>query len=548
MAFSERNILKDNKLYLGDHAVADMTLPADAVFAHTVFVTGEGTEDDPYVFYPNFIYSQNADKVAEASDTDKSIIHPGDGFKGMSKVRIGIDYLRYLQYVDRDDLECNHGTNGFMGVSKTDYGNRYENANAMPYPFIGEPVLYYVGELKSAHNFTERQIIDNTFGDIVAKQMYTVTWIDGNGKELRTNQIYEGEQPRYGTIADAIPTKTADIDTTYTFNGSWMDAETSDVYDESDLPVMTGDVTYIAQFDDDSKLFVGHSLTLDGDIGLNFFLNVTADQITTGDGVVVNFERTVSGTVKRDSFKLKTGEYIDISGKRYYKATIWLPAAEMTYNIHATATINGELQTETDDYTVRSYGDVILDSESDFSKAYIAEYGQTKYNKLTDLVKAMLNYGAKAQTAFNRTEVPLADKDIVFSPGEVNFAEVEDPSDMSDGVAAYGLEYEVSSVVFLNQTTLRHYYKLKNGPVSEDVKQKAAESGFVYGEKSGRVYFEKQNIGAKEIDTVYNLSFDGVKTYGYSVLQFAKSIWSSNTAIAEAVYWYNYYADIYFAE
>ena len=71
------------------------------------------------------------------------------------------------------------------------------------------------------------------FGSTVNE--YTITWVDGNGETLKTEQVAYGQTPAY---TGATPTKTATAQYTYTFNNTWSPAITS----------VTGDATYTAQF------------------------------------------------------------------------------------------------------------------------------------------------------------------------------------------------------------------------------------------------------------------------------------------------------------
>ena len=73
------------------------------------------------------------------------------------------------------------------------------------------------------------------FGSTVNK--YTITWVDGNGATLKTEQVEYGQTPSY---TGATPTKTATDQYTYTFSNSWSPAITS----------VKGAATYTAKFDE----------------------------------------------------------------------------------------------------------------------------------------------------------------------------------------------------------------------------------------------------------------------------------------------------------
>ncbi|MBR3415221.1 MAG: InlB B-repeat-containing protein, partial [Clostridia bacterium] len=81
---------------------------------------------------------------------------------------------------------------------------------------------------------TENATYTAQFDSTVNK--YTVTWVDGNGNTLKTEQVEYGETPSY---SGATPTKAATAQYTYTFNNTWSPAITS----------VTGNATYTAQFD-----------------------------------------------------------------------------------------------------------------------------------------------------------------------------------------------------------------------------------------------------------------------------------------------------------
>jgi hypothetical protein len=73
-------------------------------------------------------------------------------------------------------------------------------------------------------------------------KQYTITWIDGNGDELKSDSVAYGQTPVY---SGATPTKNDDVSASYTFNSNWQ---------PSIVPV-TGNATYVAQFDSTPKQY-----------------------------------------------------------------------------------------------------------------------------------------------------------------------------------------------------------------------------------------------------------------------------------------------------
>ncbi|MBR5619002.1 MAG: hypothetical protein IKW76_04650, partial [Clostridia bacterium] len=81
---------------------------------------------------------------------------------------------------------------------------------------------------------TEAVTYTAVFEESVRK--YEITWIDGNGNTLKTEQVAYGQTPAY---TGAEPTKSATTQYTYTFNNSWSPA----------LAPVTGPAAYTARFD-----------------------------------------------------------------------------------------------------------------------------------------------------------------------------------------------------------------------------------------------------------------------------------------------------------
>ena len=67
---------------------------------------------------------------------------------------------------------------------------------------------------------------------------YTITWLDGDGNTLLEESVAYGETPEY--TGDDEPTKEADGNYRYSFNGTW----------DPEIEAVTGEATYTAQFDE----------------------------------------------------------------------------------------------------------------------------------------------------------------------------------------------------------------------------------------------------------------------------------------------------------
>ncbi len=303
-------------------------------------------------------------------------------------------------------------------------------------------------------------------------------------------------------------------------------------------------------------IFSGHSLTLNGAIGVNYYLDLTDRDIA--NGATVDFEWMVEGNKKTHSVTLTADDKTDNG----YKAACPIAVAEMTYDITATLNVGGE-QIATDTYSAVQYADVIL-SDGDFKTSYIATNGQEKYDSLTMLVKTMLGYGAKAQIQFSRDTENLADKKLTsadpesayyYAPETVTADMISaNGSDMYAGLESFGLAYKGSTIVYLTETSIRHYYEITDQAAFDAIKENitfGSDTPVGYTVRGDEIFFEKKNVAAPDLDTPYTLSFNGTE-YQYSVMDYVKAcllsdkVSDSTKALVAATYLYNQAANTYF--
>ena len=379
----------------------------------------------------------------------------------------------------------------------------------------------------------------------------TVTW-DLNDKDAPEEStkiqqvVKKGETPVY---PGATPIKAETPHHYHLFTG----------WNETPGPVES-DTTYTAQYEttDKDRLFKGHSISLHGDIALNFYLGAVGDgDVTEADlengNVKVNFEWKVNDKVKTaECTKLrKTVE----GSKTYYIATCNVPAAEMAYNIHATAYYKDgnewKLHWDNDRYSVKEYGMDLLNSA-------------TATGLQKNMVRKMLYYGSMAQVQFDRVYADLGLADGELSTDElaaldsarnaVTSAKIQTAIDAANPgksktdmrtIDELGLKYYGSSVIYLTTTTLRHYFKITDASQSGSW-ETASNFSFALDANypTYYVHYDMEDIYASKLDEYQKFTFNGTDYY-ISALDYSNAVLHSDKApeaeknLAKATYLYN---------
>lgn len=305
----------------------------------------------------------------------------------------------------------------------------------------------------------------------------------------------------------------------------------------------TVDVT--SEVESERKLFNGQTLSLEGDIAVNFYLNLTADEIA--GGAVVDF----SWFNKTDSVQLSSNNYITNKG---YKATCHVAPAEMAYLISVKVSVGGNEMRQTLDYSVCDYVDYVL------SDTYQDDNGMDndQYMLLVDLVLTMLDYGSRAQEAFDRTEVGLANQKygdyLTYNYAKVLESDKLQPPQYTDldKLDDYGLEYYNSTIIYLTKVTIRHYYK-----VTDWDKFNAVAGSVTFGGKStayktngGYIYFDYAGVDAVNSPVPYVLNIGdysfSYSVYNYIYLCLTSDMKDSTKKLVTAAFYFSESANNYF--
>ena len=360
---------------------------------------------------------------------------------------------------------------------------------------------------------------------------FTVTWKAEDGTVLETDEnVVPGTTPEFN---GTIPEKPEDANYTYTFTG-WT----------PEIVAAAADTSYTATFKKTAKkLFAAHSITLGGDIGVNFYINSTypgMENLSTAETATVKFTWDSEYSAEVDLKALTP----DDNG--WYKATCNVVAAQMAHKIHAEVYVNGQKFGE-DYYSVQDYAETVYNDP--------ASVDPEIPGLLKALVKAMLNYGAEAQTVFDSdlTEHPALPLSVV---GQTDFSGIDGETigaaingkafDVATVEAALNAKFYTSSLIYLSQNTLRLYFT----PASKTVG--ALDGKGFSGDLSKYYYYvDVADIAAVDLNEQQTFTV-GDKTFTFSALDYAKAVVESTKMepeqkdLARSLYLYNQAARAYF--
>ncbi|MED9970281.1 MAG: hypothetical protein UFA98_09775, partial [Ruminococcus sp.] len=178
----------------------------------------------------------------------------------------------------------------------------------------------------------------NAAGQLLLGVPRTVTWKDDEGNTIDTTTVANG----------GVPTHDAPEKAGCNFAG-WKNGDTTYPAD-STLPEVTGDVTYTATFEP-KKLIAGHTLTLDGNIGINFYIDPSAAGLEPGqsgtlkvDFAWANSDPLVDVVSQSKTVEVNSSNYTQVGD--LIKVTCKVCAAEMSCDVKATVALNNTTETE----------------------------------------------------------------------------------------------------------------------------------------------------------------------------------------------------------
>ena len=323
-------------------------------------------------------------------------------------------------FIDEDDMV-------YTGTLTSEQITAMEGKTLMPYPGLhhyGDPEWIWTHEHEEAAAvFTctdgdcgneQRVEADVTFAEDGDDVVYTAA-CTFNGQEYTVEKrvkalfaITVGNHGHGTVTADKTKAKPGeDVTLTVTPDSGYIigtvtvtDAAGNKLYfNGSTFAMPDSDVTVEAAFTDTATAYedgfgeklAGYSISLRGNIGVNFYMELSAD-IARSETAYMRF--TIPGnTVTEQTVYVRSAETRAINGKTYYIFPCSVAAKNMTSEIKARMADGARCGTEYS-YSVKDYADYLL-AHTD---------GNEKFAKAAPVVRAIISYGAYAKEYFDKTD------------------------------------------------------------------------------------------------------------------------------------------------
>lgn len=278
-----------------------------------------------------------------------------------------------------------------------------------------------------------------------------------------------------------------------------------------------------------------HSLTLEGDVRVNFYM-LLSDDLATKEGAGVEF------TVDKETTFVPTSAALlkEWNGQLYHRFTRNISSVQMTLPVKARFLLPDGTSIHEETYSAMQYAEEMFADEN-------------LDPDLDSLIKSMLNFGSHAQTYFDKNTEIRADASLSEIDKEI-------PAITPEQVQAYaaiktgtleGLRFVGSTLVLNSTTTIRHYFTVDPGRHIDEFTFRYGHEVLTPVEKAGMYYVAIENITSKNLDTPYTIQV-GDYSIQYNALSYVYDTLKDERApetlkeLVRSLYVYNQRAKKYF--
>lgn len=247
-------------------------------------------------------------------------------------------------------------------------------------------------------------------------------------------------------------------------------------------------------------LLTGYSISLSGNIGVNFYMSL--DESVLADETAYMQFHLPNGTTSQVNVSEAKTEVID--GE--------------TYHIFPCQVVPKEYYDEITAQIITASGAGKAYRYSVYDYCYMMKISSSKYgDEIAALASAIILYCQHADCYFKNSEYSAIESEIEA----ITTADLAGFKMQTSGELPNGISYSGSTLLLESNTTVRHYFKVKSGV---DV----SKYGFT-GEKDGYYYKDFTNISAANLGTMQDFKVGGW-TISYSPMSYAYAVLSKDTA------------------
>ena len=282
--------------------------------------------------------------------------------------------------------------------------------------------------------------------------------------------------------------------------------------------------------------FEGCTITLGGQIGVNFHMALSADVVADENAkIIFTLPNGLTRTVSVSDATQKDGSYV---------FTCQVAAKEMASAIKAQV-VSSAVESPVFEYSVKEYAEYIIEKAEETVNSENSEVMENEYTKAAPLVKAMLNYGAAAQVLFDYNTANLANESLTSdekTPVDTDlsaFAFVLNGKE--EGVSYYGSRLSLDS-----ETAVKHYFFVED---EENIPEFTINGEKVTATKVDGYYEVKiADILAQNLDEEIIVTAGGI-TLNYNAFSYGKLAMDTDNVnlknLIKALYAYNQAAKAY---
>ena len=394
-----------------------------------------------------------------------------------------------------------------------------------------------------AHSFDETTHACTVCGYEYAGALCTVSFVSGEGSgDMASVQVIPGAACVLPECAFTAPEGTTFKEWSVKIGDNEPEAR-----QPGDTITVTADTTVTAVWENRPVVKAyGCSLSLEGDIAINFMLVIPAEVFADpGAYVTLNDDTTlpIAGAkiVVKDGITMYEFKY-RVAAKEMGKDVVLHAFDGEGERLTLQLYFGGKDLTENGyHYSVQRYILLAIRSSTDA--------------ELIALMKAMSDYGSKAQMLFGYDTEHAAD---IYNPeaiDEVTLDDLKPYRRRTEKTGRMGIVYTSANLTLESETTARLFFTVNEGTIGDysfTVNGKAVEPV----ERSEGYAIELKNIAAKELDTMYTVEVSDAEgvclTVRYSALSYAYLVLNTPSAkpalveTVKALYLYNQAAKAYF--